>query len=87
MKPRAASPKPKLTERAVYTDAAGKSQIIAASIIDPIIFADCETIKRVCATRTGHRWIKTFEDTRYIYGLEMLAILATLMTITMPSSH
>ena len=80
MKPRVATPKPKLTERVVYTDAAGKAKIIAAGIIGPITFAECKTVKRVCATRTGHRWIKTFEDTSYIYGLEMLEILATLMT-------
>ena len=78
-KPRVATPKPKLTERAVYTDAAGKSQIIDASIIDPITLAESKTIKRVCATRAGSRWVKTSEDTIYIYGLEMLAALETLM--------
>ena len=68
MKPRVATPKPKLTERVVYTDAAGKSQIIDDVILGPITFAECQTIKRVRATRTRHRWIKTFEDTSYIYG-------------------
>ena len=79
MKPRIATPKPKLTQRVVYTDAAGRTRIIAAVIIDPNTFLESKTINKVCATRTGRRWIKTFEDTSYIYGLEMLAILATLM--------
>ena len=80
MKPRVASPKPKRPERVVYTDAAGKSQIIAAVIIDPTTFLESKTINKVRATRTGRRWKETFEDTSYIYGLEMLAILAILMT-------
>ena len=74
MKPRIATPKPKLTQRVVYTDAAGRTRIIAAVIIDPNTFLESKTINKVCATRTGRRWIKTFEDTSYIYGLEMLAI-------------
>ena len=46
MKPRVATPKPKLTKRVVYTDADGKSQIIDAVIIDPITFAESKTIKK-----------------------------------------
>ena len=79
MKPRVATQKPKLTERAVYTDASGKSKIIDAATIDPATFAVNKTIKRVCATRTGRRRVETFEDASYIYGLDMLAALATLM--------
>ena len=80
MGPRIATPKPKLTDRAAYTEASGKAHIIDAAIIDPATFKQDETITRVRASRTGRRWIKTFEDTRYIYGLEILAILAVLMT-------
>ena len=53
MKPRVATPKPKLTERAVYTDTVGKAQITDALIIGPSTFDGNKTIKRVCATRTG----------------------------------
>ena len=35
MKPRKATPKPSAAERVVYTDAAGKSAIIAAAVCDP----------------------------------------------------
>ena len=79
-KPRIATPKPKLTERAVYTDEAGKSQIIDAAIIGPLICARGKTIKRSRAARTGRRSVKTFDDAIYIYGMEMMDALAVLMS-------
>ena len=57
----------------------GESHIIDAAITDPTDLGSGETIKKVCAIRTGLRWIKTFDDAIYTYGLEILACLATLM--------
>ena len=44
MKPRAATPKPAIADRVVYTDAAGKSRIIAAAAFGPARFARNRTI-------------------------------------------
>ena len=76
MEPRVATPKTDRTDRIVYTDAAGKSRIIAAVVIDPANFKHTKYLRSVRHIRTGLRWAKTFADTSYIYGLEMLAILA-----------
>ena len=79
LEPRTATPKTDRTDRVVYTDAAGKSRIIAAVILDPANFKLTKYLRSITHVRTGSRWVRTFEDTSYIYGLEMLAILATLM--------
>ena len=79
MEPRVATPKTDRTDRIVYTDAAGKSRIIAAVILDPANFKRTKYLRSITHVRTGLRWTRTFADTSYIYGLEMLAILATLM--------
>ena len=79
MEPMAATPKTDRADRVVYTDAAGKSRIIAAVIIDPTGFKHTKYLRSVAHVRTGQRWLRTFANTSYIYGLEMLAILATLM--------
>ena len=79
MEPRVATPNTDRTDRIVYTDAAGKSRIVAAVIIGPTNFKHTKYLRSVTHIRTGMRWAKTCADTSYIYGLEMLAILATLM--------
>ena len=82
MVPRVATPKPTVTERVVYTDAAGKSAIIAAVIFDPVRYTRDKTIDSVWSLKTGYRWKSTFAKTNFIYGLEMLALLALLMDET-----
>ena len=79
MPPRKASPKPTVPERVVYTDAAGKSAIIAAVVIDPTRFAEGKTIDAVWSLKTGFRWMSTFAETNFVYGLELIALLALLM--------
>ena len=78
MEPRVATPKGDRTERIVYTDAAGKSQIIATVISGPSSFKNTKYIRSIAHIRTGGRWGETFTPTSYIYGLEMLAVLTTL---------
>ena len=79
MKPRKATPKPPITERIVYSDAAGKSQIIATVCLTPGTFASSKRLDTIRYSKTGNKWRKTFEKTCYIYGLEVLAILAILL--------
>ena len=76
---RKATPQPSVPERVVYTDAAGKSAIIAAVVIDPSRFTESKTIDTVWSLKTGLRWKSTFAKTNFIYGLELLALLALLM--------
>ena len=79
MKPRKATPKHPKTERVVYSDAAGKSQIIATVCLTPGTFASNDRIDSIRHSKTGNKWGKTFEKTCYIYGLEVLAVLAILL--------
>ena len=79
MKPRKAIPKHAATERVVYTDAAGKSAIMADVVFDPSRFTAYKTIGGVWSLKTGFRWKSTFAKTNFIYGLEMVALLALLM--------
>ena len=79
MKPRKALPLPPLPDRVVYTDAAGKSAIIAAVTFDPTRFASNKTIGCVWILKAGFRWRSTFAKTNFIYGLELLALFALLM--------
>merc|ERR1719158_1830588 len=78
MEPRVATPKGDRTERIVYTDAAGKSQIIAAVVSGPSTFKNTKYIRPAKHIRTGEKRKRTFAPTIYIYGLEMLAVLAAL---------
>ena len=79
MRPRLATSKPALPERVAYTDAAGKSAIIAAVVVNPERFTTNKTIDGVWPLRTGFRWKSTFDKTNFIYGLELSALLALLM--------
>ena len=62
----------------VFTDAATSTSIIAAVLVNRGQFMENETIRHVFATKTGDYWAKLFEVANLIYGLETLALLATL---------
>ena len=79
MKPRKALPQPSLPVRVVYTDAAGKSGIIAAVTIDPIRFGKDKAIDCVWPLKTGYSWKSTFAKTSFIYGMGLLSLFALLM--------
>ena len=68
----------------VSTDAATSTSIIAAVLVNRDEFVENETIRHVYATKTGDYWVRLFETTNLIYGLEMLALLATLHIIGTP---
>ena len=58
-KPRIETPKPNLTDRAAYTDAEGKSQIIDALIIGPSTLKKDKAVTRVCVLRVRVAdWLK-----------------------------
>ena len=56
MEPRVAIPKGGRVGRIVYTDAAGKAQIIAASILGPSTFSNTKYIRPTTHIRNGGRW-------------------------------
>lgn len=76
MKPGTALPKQTIADRAVYTDDAAESEIIAAVVFGPIRFAENKQVGQVWSLRTGFR---TFAETCYIYGLSILALFSILM--------
>ena len=70
---------PPSPERSVYTDAACKSRIIAASMLTPGTFGASNITDSVTASRTANARWETFGKTCYIYGLEILAAPAIRM--------
>ena len=48
-------------------------------MLTPGTFEASDTIDSIIASKTANAWRKTFGKTCYIYGLEMLAVLAILM--------
>ena len=66
MKHRRETPKPPMAERIVYTDDAGKTQIISASRLTPETFASADRMGSVRASETCHRWRRALEKTCYI---------------------
>ena len=61
MKPRMETQKHPTTERIVYTDASGKSGIVAEVRSAPETFAASDAVDSVRASKTGHKWRKTFQ--------------------------
>ena len=76
MQPRAVRPYQKYPDLMVYTDAAASTEIICALVIGVGQFKSSHTINECIAMTTGKRWKTIFNETNYIYGLEMLAVLA-----------
>ena len=79
MKHRKATPKHPMAERIVYSDAVGKSQIIATVRRKPGTFDSSNRIGPIRPSKTGDRRRKSFGATCYIYGLGVLAVLAILL--------
>ena len=60
----------------IYTDAATSTRIVAAIVLDVDIFLRIGEFQAVFEEISSEEWSNTFKDTTYIYGLEMLAIIA-----------
>ena len=79
MEPRIAIPKGGRAERIVYTEADGKSQIIAVVVLGPSTFKNTKYIRAITHILTGERWKSIFDSTIRIYGIGILAVLTALM--------
>ena len=64
-------------EVVVYTDAATSAALIAASVIDVVNFANGPAFDAVLIERVDMSRFGIFAETNLIYGLEMLAVIAT----------
>ena len=80
MKPRKITPKPDKPEYVVFTDAATKTGIMAAIVIERATFGRTNNLSMVWEASPGPHWNTLFDKTSLIYGLEMLAFLALLWT-------
>ena len=76
LKPRVVRPYQKYPDVLIYTDAATSTQVICALVIKVDQFKTSHTISECATMTTGKRWKTLFNKTNYIYGLEMLALLA-----------
>ena len=63
----------------VYSDAATSTRIITAVVINVAGFISSGKGAATFSETTSKDWVDVFDSTTYIYGLEMLAIIATLM--------
>ena len=79
MTPRKETHNPPMAGRIVYTDESGKTQIAAAARLAPDTFSSSARTDSLRASKTGHKWRKTFSETCYIYALDVLAALAILL--------
>ena len=76
LQPRTVRPYQKYPDLMVYTDAGTPAQIICALVIGLDQFKSPHTIAECITMTTGKRWKTILNKTNYIYGLEMLAVLA-----------
>ena len=63
----------------IYTDAATPTRIVASLVIDVPVFDATGEFHNLWAEPADPKWESTFILTTYIYGLDMLAILATIL--------
>ena len=76
--PRVVEPKSSRPEVLIYTDAATSTRIVAAVVLDVNEFLNLGEFQAVFKEISSTSWESTFKDTTYIYGLEMLAVIATI---------
>ena len=74
--PRTIRPYQQYPDLIIYTDAATSTQIICALVIGVESCKSAPAVNECITMTTGQRWKTLFNKTNYIYGLEMLAILA-----------
>ena len=80
-RPRSVYLKSHLPEVVIYTDAATSTALIAAVIIDVANFAKGPAFDAVLIERVDMTWFGIFAETNVIYGLEMLAVIATIFAL------
>ena len=65
---------------AIYTDAATSAATLAAAVVDAASFAGAPCFEAAIAEKADEVWLDTFSETNLIYGLEMLAVVATMLS-------
>ena len=84
MRPRKILAKPDKPVFVVFTDAATKTSIIAATVFEQKTFRESDTITMVWEATVGPHRNTLFDKTSLIYGLEIIAFLALLWTPNPP---
>ena len=79
--PRAISTKPTNREFIIYTDAATSTKAVAALLLEVEEFDSGPCFEELRADASEPGWETTFINTTYIYGLEMIAIAATVLVL------
>ena len=69
-------PRGRFPEFIIYTDAATSTRIVAAVLISPKNFLSDFVSEYLFSETSGPEWEVVFDETTYIYGLEMLDIIA-----------
>ena len=72
------SPRP---EYIIYTDAATSTAMLAAIVIDVASFESDPHFAAVIDEEADKVWFDTFLETNLIYGLEMIAVIATMFVL------
>ena len=80
-RPRVVHLKSNFPEVVIYTDAATSTCIIAAVIIDVKNFSKFPAFEAVLSEQADATWADSFSETNLIYGLEMLAVIATMFVL------
>ena len=78
LKPRIATPKPKFPEFILYTDAATKTNTLAAILLRPQTFLKHSRVELVLTAEMPKAWATAFSSTNLIEGMEMLSVVAFL---------
>ena len=68
-------------EYVIYTDAATSTAMLAAVIVDVASFGGDPIFESVIAEEADKVWFGIFSETNLIYGLEMLAVIATMFVL------
>ena len=79
--PRTISIKPTNPEFVIYTDAATSTKVLAALLLKVEDFDFDPCFEELRVETSEEEWETTFRDTTYIYGLEMIAIVATVLVL------
>ena len=77
IRPRIVYPRRSTPQKIIYTDAATSTQIIAAVVFDKHQFDKDGRVEAVRVLRARNDWAPLFNETNWIFGLELLAVVQT----------
>ena len=79
--PRKVVIKNKYPDVVIYTDAATSTLVIAAIVIEPDVFKTESMFSATFTETADPDWVTIFQGTTLIYGLELLAVIATIFVL------